>query len=149
MFEAAAAASQQPGGGAVPSTGGANPAAAGGGGVGTNSLDFLRENPQFQMLRQLLQEQPNLINPILQQLGQGNPQLAQLIASHPDAFMSLLAEGSEEGALPTGGEQQLEVTADERDAIARLEALGFPRDIVIQAYFACEKNEELAGMLFT
>ncbi|KAH8889348.1 UV excision repair protein Rad23 [Thozetella sp. PMI_491] len=110
------------------------------------NLDFLRHNAQFQQLRQVVQQQPQMLEPILQQLGAGNPQLAQLIAQNPDQFLSLLSEsgGDDDAPLPPGA-QAIAVTEEERDAIERLCRLGFDRDQAIQAYFACDKNEELAA----
>ncbi|KIH88312.1 UV excision repair protein RAD23 [Sporothrix brasiliensis 5110] len=123
-------------------------AAAGGAGAGQGlgNLDFLRHNAQFQQLRQVVQQQPQMLEPILQQLGAGNPQLAQLIAQNPDQFLSLLSEdGDDDDAPLPPGAQAIAVTEEERDAIERLCRLGFDRDQAIQAYFACDKNEELAA----
>jgi UV excision repair protein RAD23 len=121
--------------------GGAGAAAALAGG----NLDFLRNNPQFQQLRQIVQQQPQMLEPILQQVGAGNPQLAQLIASRPEEFLELLAEDHDDDAALPPGAQAIQVTEEEREAIERLCRLGFERDLVIQAYFACDKNEELAA----
>lgn len=46
---------------------------------------------------------------------------------------------------PPPGAIQVQLNEDERAAVARLEELGFPRAAVIQAYLACEKNEEQAA----
>ncbi|RPB11481.1 UV excision repair protein Rad23 [Morchella conica CCBAS932] len=138
LFEAAAAAASQ-------RSGGGTRGGTGAGGLG--NLDFLRNNPQFQQLRQVVQQQPQMLEPILQQVGTGNPQLAALISQNPDAFLQLLSEDPDDGEgapLPPGA-QQIAVTPEERDAIERLCRLGFDRDMVIQAYFACDKNEELAA----
>lgn len=51
-------------------------------------------------------------------------------------------EGGPGGA---GGEQYIQVTEEERAAIERLVAMGFDRQLVIQAFIACDKNEELAA----
>jgi len=152
LFEAAAQAGQGGrgagrGAGAAAGAGdlfGAGAAAAAGAG-GLGNLDFLRNNPQFQQLRQVVQQNPGMLEPILQQVGAGNPQLAALIGQNPDQFLQLLSEdGDNDAPLPPGA-QAISVTEEEREAIERLCRLGFPRDQAIQAYFACDKNEELAA----
>jgi UV excision repair protein RAD23 len=86
-----------------------------------------------------------MLEPILQQVGAGNPQLAALIGQNPEQFLQLLSEdGDNDAPLPPGA-QAISVTEEEREAIERLCRLGFPRDQAIQAYFACDKNEELAA----
>ncbi|KAI1094513.1 UV excision repair protein Rad23 [Rostrohypoxylon terebratum] len=120
-------------------------AAAAAGGPALGNLDWLRNNAQFQQLRQVVQQQPQMLEPILQQLGAGNPQLAQLISSNPDQFLQLLGEAGDDDAPLPPGAQTIAVTEEERDAIERLCRLGFDRDAAIQAYFACDKNEELAA----
>lgn len=130
LFEAAAAArgTGGTGGGAAGGTGArtggggeTQRAGAGGQGAGNNAnLEFLRDNPQFQQLRQVVQQQPQMLEPILQQVAAGNPQLAQIITQNPEQFMQLLAEdGDGDVALPPGA-QQISVTEEEREAIERV-----------------------------
>ncbi|KAK8019297.1 UV excision repair protein Rad23 [Apiospora arundinis] len=130
--------------------GAAAPAAAAAGGEAARdlgNLDFLRNNAQFQQLRQIVQQQPGMLEPILQQLGAGNPQLAQLISQNPNQFLQLLGEDADDDAALPPGAQAISVTEEERDAIERLTRLGFSQEACIQAYFACDKNEELAANL--
>ncbi|KAJ3082122.1 hypothetical protein HK102_001900, partial [Quaeritorhiza haematococci] len=141
LFEAAAqqAAQQQAAG---PGAG------AGVAGADANALGFLRNSPQFQQLRQLVQNQPQLLQPLLQQLGQNNPQLLQLINQNQDAFLQILNEPGEEGEGAAAGgaaPQYIHITPEENEAINRLVALGFERALAIEAFFACDKNEELAA----
>ena len=129
LFEAAAQAGAGGRGGAGAARGaganlfGAPGAGAGAGAVaggGLGNLDFLRNNPQFQQLRQVVQQQPQMLEPILQQVGAGNPQLAQLIGQHPEQFLQLLSEdGDNDAPLPPGA-QAISVTEEERAAIERV-----------------------------
>ncbi|CAK9274015.1 unnamed protein product [Sphagnum jensenii] len=124
----------------------------GGGGVGAGALDFLRNNPQFQALRTMVQSNPQILQPMLQELGKQNPALLGLINENQADFLHLINEAGSEGgegdvlgqmggAMP----QSINVTPEERDAIERLEGMGFERALVIEAFLACDKNEQLAA----
>jgi len=118
--------------------------------AGQNNLSFLNNNPQFQRLRELIHSNPQLLQPLLQQLGQSNPELMEVISSNPEAFVRLLEEGmgdeqQGEGNPLGGGAVPIQISQEEAEAISRLEALGFERSLVIEAYFACDKDEELAA----
>lgn len=112
----------------------------------SNPLDALRQQGQLQQLLQLVQQQPHLLEPILQQLGQTNPQLLQLINQNPEAFMQYLsgsAEGGEGGAPP--GTQVIHLTEEEQQAVERLTNLGFDRNLALEAYLVCGKDETMAA----
>ncbi|KAJ3650399.1 hypothetical protein Zmor_016502 [Zophobas morio] len=131
-------------------------------------LAFLRSQPQFQQMKQVVQQNPQLLNAVLQQLGQTNPALLNLISQNQESFVRLLNEpssGAPAAAAPgnapaaplaaQGGgggggggappQAAIQFTPQDKDAIERLKALGFPEHLVVQAYFACEKNENLAA----
>uniref|UniRef100_A0A3Q3FYI6 UV excision repair protein RAD23 n=1 Tax=Labrus bergylta TaxID=56723 RepID=A0A3Q3FYI6_9LABR len=123
----------------------------------SNPLAFLRTQPQFLDMRQAIQQNPALLPALLQQLGRENPQLLQQISQHQELFIQMLNEpvgeggdAPEVGEMGAAGEEgapvnYIQVTPQEKEAIERLKALGFPEALVIQAYFACEKNENLAA----
>ncbi|KAL2522272.1 Ubiquitin receptor RAD23c [Forsythia ovata] len=122
--------------------------------VGSNAssgnLDFLRNSQQFQALRAMVQANPQILQPMLQELGKQNPQLVRLIQEHQADFLRLInepveGEGNILGQLAEAMPQTVTVTPEEREAIERLEAMGFDRALVLEVYFACNKNEELAA----
>ncbi|XP_067278862.1 UV excision repair protein RAD23 homolog B [Pseudorasbora parva] len=152
------------GGGSVLSTGLSSPSSTAqsqpSSGSGANPLEFLRNQPQFLQMRQIIQQNPSLLPALLQQIGRENPQLLQQISSHQEQFIQMLNEpvqeggqggggggggGGSGGVAEAGGMNYIQVTPQEKEAIERLKALGFPEGLVIQAYFACEKNENLAA----
>ncbi|KAB0337461.1 hypothetical protein FD754_025178 [Muntiacus muntjak] len=127
---------------------------------GGHPLEFLQNQPQFQQMRQIIQQNPSLLPALLQQIGRENPQLLQQISQHQEHFIQMLNEpvqeaggqggggGGGSGGIAEAGSDHMnyiQVTPQEKEAIERLKALGFPEGLVIQAYFACEKNENLAA----
>ncbi|KAH8395734.1 hypothetical protein KR222_007549 [Zaprionus bogoriensis] len=171
-------------------------------------FEFLRNQPQFLQMRSLIYQNPHLLHAVLQQIGQTNPALLQLISENQDAFLNMLNQPLEGEVLDNAQrigrlsvnqrhseslessanlEETIEsqsaeaprnlqvsistddinastivterrqhqhqtnelppirLTAHDQEAIDRLKALGFPEALALQAYFACEKNEELAA----
>ncbi|KAL2456255.1 Ubiquitin receptor RAD23c [Forsythia ovata] len=118
---------------------------------GANTLDFLRNSQQFQALRAMVQANPQILQPMLQELGKQNPNLMRLIQEHQADFLRLInepvegGEGNILGQLAEAMPQAITVTPEEREAIERLEAMGFERALVLEVFFACNKDEELAA----
>ena len=142
-------------------------------------LEALKSSPQFQQLRAAVQQNPDLIYDILEQIEATNPQLLDLIESNRAAFYKLLTdmeypgdEAFEQGEVgeeleteENGGDngegemqrdeaeqqmfeaavmEQLHASPQDSLAINRIMEMGFDRESAIEAYFACDKNEELA-----
>ncbi|XP_073060590.1 ubiquitin receptor RAD23c-like isoform X6 [Primulina eburnea] len=120
--------------------------------AGTGSVDFLRNSQQFQTLRAIVQANPQILQPMLQELGKQNPQLVRMIQEHQADFLRLVnepveGEGNISGQLAEAMPQAVTLTPEEQEAIERLQlvAMGFDRALVLEVFFACNKNEELAA----
>jgi UV excision repair protein RAD23 len=85
------------------------------------------------------------------------PQLFEYIQSHPEEFMQLLQGGGPgeggagmpgmPGMMPGGpppGTQVVQLNPEEREAIERMQSMGFERNAVVEAFLVCDKNEEAA-----
>jgi len=147
---------------AFPAMPGAQPAAAapapGGAAGGESPLAALQNLPQFQQIRALVQQNPQALAQILPAIQMQQPQLFEYIQSHPEEFMALLQGGGGEGGAPgmpggmpgmmpgapPPGAQVVRLSPEEREAIERIQSMGFERNAVVEAYLVCDKNEEAA-----
>uniref|UniRef100_A0A0E0G2H9 Ubiquitin receptor RAD23 n=1 Tax=Oryza nivara TaxID=4536 RepID=A0A0E0G2H9_ORYNI len=108
--------------------------------------------PQFQALREMVHTNPQILQPMLQELSKKNPQLLRLIQENHDEFLQLINEpfdGADGDFLDQPDQDEMphsiNVTPEEQEAIGRLEGMGFDRARVIEAFFACDRNEQLAA----
>lgn len=133
-------------------------ARAGTGGAGGISADLaaLRDSAQFAQIRQLVQQNPALLQTFLTQLATSNPELLRLIEQNQAEFIQFLQEGTEgddsgiadqfgQGGGGNPGEEYVQVTEAEKASIERLVGMGFEEAQVVQAFLACDRNEELAA----
>lgn len=84
-----------------------------------------------------------MLEPILQSVGAGNPQLAHLIGQHPDQFLQLLSEESDGDVPLPPGAQEISVTEEERAAIERVSFTSF------RASFSLFSSREQPGFPFS
>ncbi|EGV60805.1 UV excision repair protein rad23 [Yamadazyma tenuis] len=138
LFEAAAAANN----------------ASAGEGDASDPVGELDDAAQLQLLREAIQTNPELIHELLEQISRSNPHIAQLIQQDPEGFINqFFGAGAEEGfeiddeAMEEGEDAgvRIEISEEDQSAINRLCELGFDRNLVIQVYMACDKNEEVAA----
>ena len=98
---------------------------------------------------------PEKITGLLNMFKERHPNLINLIKLHEEEFKNLLVspitqedinnfkEIEQELRRPQG--PSIRLTKEESDAVKRLQELGFSQAEAVQAYIACDKNEEMAA----
>ncbi|KAM8707251.1 hypothetical protein ACLKA7_011360 [Drosophila subpalustris] len=102
-------------------------------------LQYLATNPRFAHVRDMIRQNPELLELVLQHLSETDPGTFEAIRSHQEEFIQMLNVPLQP-ATDT-------LSHEEEAAVERLMALGFDRDSVVQVYLACDRNEELAAQL--
>ena len=203
--------------GTAPTSGSTNPSTTGT--ASNNPLEALRQHPQFNDIRRLVQANPENINQIIDSIGAASPQLFTLIQNNQEAFNAMMTEPIDDDGMDEEGEEGDEddmneedmeamnpqmmgamasvvaamtpeqrtqfaqnagisveqlnmlaaigsmggggnnggmgggippgatvvhLTESERQAVDRICTMGFARQRVLEAYLACDKNEEMA-----
>jgi len=157
----------------TPPTGGVGGLAAqlAGNQQGFSLRELFTLSPQLNSLRTAIRQNPVLLREFLQHVSQVSPELYQIIQSNPREFLEIINEPST-GATPTGtapttgtpqtptggetgevppGQQPppgaIYITRDDERKINELVGLGFTKNEALQAYLACDKNQEMAANL--
>ena len=154
--------------GALAGASGAAAAAAPVAAASSEPLGELATHPALRQMRVHVASDPQLLRPLLQQLGQANPDLLAQIAENPGAFVRQLTAPVEpkdrqrfapHGGVPHGepaasqqqqqqqNQNQIRLTAADEKAIKTLSEYcsGFSREQMVEAYLACGKNTETAA----
>lgn len=133
-------------------------------GEGPEDEDSIKLKKNASILKVLCHKDPNKLITLLNNIKERQPDLYNLIKNNEAEFKRLLVEPINQDDLLTfrsfeqairgggSGRQGIEIrfTKEEGEAIKRLKELGnFDQNEVIQAYIACDKNEEMtANYLF-
>jgi len=123
---------------------------------------ILNQIPQFEQIRQTIQQRPDLLGPIVEKIAETSPELYQLIQQFPDEFMRIMNDkkplNQNNNNNNNTNNQNFDemkknappgtvlITKEEKEAIDRLVDLGFDKMTAAQAYFAFDKNENEAAL---
>jgi len=66
------------------------------GGTGNNYLVFFRNQKECQQMKRLLQQNPGMLNVLLQNIAHSNPELFQIISKNQEAFVHMINESDDE-----------------------------------------------------
>jgi UV excision repair protein RAD23 len=106
---------------------------------GRVNLQALANSGQLGQLRTLVQNNPQMLQPLIQQLAAQDPQLAAAVTANPELLFQILGgqadaegddamEGDAQGGIPPGA-HVIELTQNERAAVERVSAAcRVPRD---------------------
>ncbi|GLE11222.1 hypothetical protein PINS_up023561 [Pythium insidiosum] len=119
-------------------------AAPAGGAVGMSSIEALRQHPQIDALRQLVQSNPAALPSILQQIGSQNPELLRLITQNQAEFVRMLNEPIGTGS--SGADASAAGAADMGFGEAAAMGGGFPSGQQIQQLLDSLTPEQQAQM---
>eukprot|EP01064_Diplonema_japonicum_P029257 TRINITY_DN468_c3_g1_i1.p1 TRINITY_DN468_c3_g1~~TRINITY_DN468_c3_g1_i1.p1 ORF type:complete len:404 (+),score=140.35 TRINITY_DN468_c3_g1_i1:61-1272(+) len=136
---------------ASPAAGGAAGAAPAGG--ESQLAQALAQIPELPQIRQAVAADPRMLERVMSTLREQDPNLFQLINDNQQEFLSILRNGlpgqQAAGSAPQVPPGAVVITEADRQAITRLQQLGFTEQQAAQAYLIADRNEELAAnMLF-
>jgi len=122
------------------------------------------QSEAFEEVKREVRRNPTMMPRLILEMLKANPELSELIVSHEEDFLkSLLGPHIPDEILSRppggrGGGRELppymmagmgaveeSLTDSDKEAVARLMELGFDRMRVIEAFLACDKNEEAAA----
>ncbi|EUD67450.1 hypothetical protein C922_02156 [Plasmodium inui San Antonio 1] len=136
-----------------------------------DNADQFRNSPFFNILRDVALSNPQRIPEILEMIGRTDPSFLEFIRENQGEFIRAIQNygnndqtGNTENDLMAGeafadqGNQNITdpnnenfhipitpLNENEMESIKKLESLGFPKHLALEAFIACDKNEEMAA----
>lgn len=110
----------------------------------SDQLQQLMADLNITRMREMINQNPELIHRLMNRLAETDPATFEVFQRNQEELINMISGGA--SRTPNEIEHlQITLTAEETAAVGRLEALGFERVMAVQAYLACDKDEQLAA----